>query len=554
MKLAHLLLVLAACGGAPKHEPAPPAPAPAPEAPMPTQPAAPPAPLTQSAQPQALAFPDEAFRATQPGPEPERPFHFPPVHTFTLKNGLKVFLVEQHTLPIVSMDLNFDGGGLADPKGKDGMAGVCASLLTEGTEKLDKLQYAGALADIASNINAYATDDAHGVTLSTLTKHLDATFALFADTLRTPGLRPSDFDRLVKRRIEGVKQAKGNPAAVSSRITGAVLYGLDHPFGAIVNEKSLGSVTLDDCKKFAHDWFQPKGARLFVVGDLTEAQVRGLFEASGSGTGALASWKGTMPHAPALPAPHTMKGRIFFVNIPGAAQSSISYLQFGPKRSAAEYFQNAMMGAVFGGGFASRINMNLREDKGYSYGARGSFTYTRSYGTFSAGAPVRADASYQTLLEIDREIKDISGGKKPIIADELEREKRGAVLGLPARFSTGQSALGQYRSLVYFGLPLDYYASFVANVNKVTLAQAAASAAHQLKPGNAVYVVVGDADAKMIVHEKQGDKWADVPYTKDGQQLTLRQALDDLAKRGDVGKGGLVELDVEGHPVAAPTK
>jgi len=133
------------------------------------------------------------------------------------------------------------------------------------------------------------------------------------------------------------------------------------------------------------------------------------------------------------------------------------------------------------------------------------------------------------------------------LADELEREKRGAVLGLPARFATGQSALGQYRGLVYFGLPLDYYSSFVANVNKVTLAQAAAAAAHQLKPGNAVYVVVGDADAKMIIHEKQGDKWADVPYMKDGQQLTLRQALEDLAKRGDVGKGGLVELDVEGH-------
>jgi zinc protease len=205
-----------------------------------------------------------------------------------------------------------------------------------------------------------------------------------------------------------------------------------------------------------------------------------------------------------------------------------------------------MMAAVFGGGFSSRINMNLREDKGYSYGARGGFGYSRQYGTFNASASVRTDSTYQTLLEIDREVKHLVKGTKPVVAEELDREKQGAILGLPGRFSTGQAALGQYRGLVYFGLPLDYYNTFVDKVGKVTEAQVKASAKKQLKPASAVYLVVGDGNAKVIV---RGDDKKDVPYVKDGKEMTLREALVDLAGRGDVGAGGFVELDADGLPL-----
>jgi predicted Zn-dependent peptidase len=205
-----------------------------------------------------------------------------------------------------------------------------------------------------------------------------------------------------------------------------------------------------------------------------------------------------------------------------------------------------MMAAVFGGNFTSRINMNLREDKGYSYGARGGFSYSREFGTFSAGASVRTDATYQSLLEIDRELKALWAGKKPVTKDELDREKTGAILSLPARFATANAALGQYRGLVYFGLPLDYYASYVAKLEKVSLRDVSAAAARNLRPGQAVYLVVGDGDAKVIVRDEHGK---DVPLLKDGQQLTLRQALAELAARGDVGGGGLVELDADAQLV-----
>lgn len=550
MKKILLLALVVACG---HPTPATTMPAPAPHE-VPPPPAAPqpepPKMITQTAEPQNLAFPDEAFRAHQPEAAAQRPFRLPAIKPFTLKNGIKVYLVEQHALPIVQMDLNFDGGGVTDPKGKDGLASVCTSMLTEGTEKLDKIAYSEALADIASNINAYAADDSQGVSLASLTKHLDATFALFGDTILTPGMRASDFDRMVKRRIESVKQSRSTPTAIPGRVMGTILYGAKHPLGGVVSEQSLGAITLDDCKKQVATWMKPKNARLFVVGDVTEAQIKDLFEKS-----PLGKWTGTTPAEPRLPAPKTMAGRIFFVNVPKAAQSTVMMLQFGPTRTAADYFANSMMASVLGGSFTSRLNMNLREDKGYSYGARGGFGYSpKQFGTLTLSAPVQADSTYQTVLEVDHEMKDLWSGKAPVTKEELDREKTNAILALPGRFATAQAALGQYRGLVYYGLPLDYFNSYVDKVGKVTEAEVKASAAKNLRPGQAVFLVVGDGDAKMIVHNPKAkkDDPADVrrlPYMKDGKQLTLREALVDLAKSGDVGTGGLVELDPDGNPI-----
>jgi len=503
------------------------------------------APTTQTAQPQHLEFPNEEFRTKQPAASAVRPFALPAMKPFTLPNGIKVYLVEQHTLPIVSMDLNFDGGGLTDPKEKDGLASVCTSMLTEGTEKLDKIQYSEALADVASSINAYATDDSQGLGLASLTKHLPTTFALFAETLRSPGLRQSDLDRMVKRRIEAVKQSRGNPSAIPGRVSGTILYGAEHPFGGVISEASLSRITLEDCKKQLATWMQPKNARLFVVGDLNEQQLRDTFAKS-----PLADWKGTAPKLPALPAPETMAGRIFFVNVPNAAQSTVLLMEHGPLRTASDYFQNTIMSAVFGGSFTSRLNMNLREDKGYAYGSRGGLSYSKQYGSLTASASVQTDSTYQSLLEIDHELKDLWAGKRPVTAEELDREKLNATLALPGKFATAQSALGQYRSLVYYGLPLDYFNTYVDRVNKVTATEVKQSAAAHLKPAPAVYLVVGDGDAKMIVDDAtQAKDKRRQPFMRDGAQLKLRQALKDLAAGGDVGPGGFVELDVDGHVI-----
>jgi zinc protease len=496
-------------------------------------------PVTQTATPQQLAFPDEPFRAEQPKPGEQRPFRLPEIKPFSLKNGIKVFLVEQHTLPIVSIDLSFDGGSISDPRGKEGLASVCMSMMAEGTESLDKIAFAEALADVAASVDAYAGSDTQGVSLGSLTKHLDTVFPLFVDTLLRPGLRAEDLDRMLKRRLESLRQAKGSAASIAGRVNGPVLYGAKHPFGRLTTEASYGAITLDDCRAYHAKWIKPGGARLFVVGDLTEEKIRGYFEGE-----ALASWKGKVPKLPKLPAPKGMGGRIFFVNVPGAKQSEISVMHFGPKRSAKDYFETWIMSSVLGGGFSSRINMNLREDKGYSYGARAGFNYSRFYGVFGGSSSVVSEATYQSLLELSKEVTALQSGATPASEDELSREKTGAVLALPGRFATASTSLSTFRSLVYYGLPLDYYATFIAKVEKVGAKQVSAAAKKHLQPKKAVYLVVGDGSTPVVVRD--GKK--DVPLMKDGKQLTMIEALRDLAASGVLGKGELVVLDADALP------
>jgi zinc protease len=490
--------------------------------------------VSQSAQPQDLQFPEESFRAVQPAPGPVRPFKLPKVQTFRLARGIDVFLVEQHTLPIVSLDLVFDGGSIADPAGKEGLASVCMAMMGEGTESKDKLAFSEALADIAASVSAYAGADTQGVSLSSLSKHLDATFALFVDALLHPGFRADDFDRMVKRRIEGIKQAKGSPDAIAGRISGPTLYGAAHPYGRISTEGSLAALTLDDCRAHHARWLKPGGARLFVVGDITPAQLRERFAGP-----SLAAWKGTVPKLPKLPKPATARARIVFVDVPGATQSQVGVVHFGPLRNAKDYLPTSMVGAIF------RVNMNLREGKGYSYGARGGFQYSRQYGAFTAGASVRADATYQSLIELHRELVALQTGTTPPSADELDREKAGAILGMPSRFASASSSLGMFRSLTYYGLPLDYWSTYTDKVAKVTAPQVAAAAKRHLKPASAVYLVVGDGSTPVIVH---GDG-ADQPHLVDGKPVTIRAALDELVRTGALGPGGLVVLDADGRPL-----
>jgi zinc protease len=498
------------------------------------------APSLQTAQPQDLTFPDEDFRRKQPTASAPRAFALPTMQSFALKNGINVFLVHKTELPIVSIDLSFEGGSSLDPKGKEGLASLCMSVLTEGTTRLDKVALAEALGDVASDIGSYASGDTVGLTMSTLSRNLDETFGLFAETIMTPGMRDSDFERLVKRRIESIKQSKASPESLLGRISPVILYGANHPFGSVTTEASLTGVTLADCKAFATRALKPKGAKLFVVGDMDEARIRALFDGP-----QLAAFKGlgiarTKPPAPAKPA-----ARVYMVDVPGAAQSQVVMLGTGPKRTDKDYFSNQLMVSVFGGGFTSRINMNLREDKGYSYGARGGFNYNRDFGTFVASASVRTDSSYQSLLEMMNEFNALSSGKIPVSSEELQREKNGITLALPARFATGASALSQYRMLQYYGLPKDYFNSFVANINAVTAPQTVAAAKKQLRANDIVYLVIGDANATVIVRDVATKK--DVPLLKDGKPVTLKAAIETLVQTGTLGSGGLVMLDADGN-------
>jgi predicted Zn-dependent peptidase len=490
---------------------------------------------------QDVSFPDEEFRAKQPTAGSPRPFNLPGIVQFKLGDQIDVYLAERHELPTISMELNFDGGSFTDTASREGMASVCMSMMSEGTKRLDKLAFEEALADLASNVSSRAGAESQAVSMSTLSKNFDATFALFTETLLEPGFRKEELDRMVQRRLESLKQAKGSARSVAGRLDGSIYYGPKHPFGRVTTEKSLSKIKIADCVRHHRSYVKPKGARLFVVGDMTKEQIVAKFEPL------LTKWKGAPRALAKMPKPRSRYGKIFFVDIPGSAQSSIYVMHKGPDRKAPEFFQNQMMAMVLGGGFSSRLNMNLREDKGYSYGARGGFSYNKFFGRFTASSSVRSDATYQSILEVLREIKELKEGKTPAKEEELNREKNGAILGLPARFATARQVLGMYRSLVYYDLPMTYYNDYVDNVTKVSLDQVKEAAAKLLTPEDVLILVVGDSKAAQNIRDDSGK---DVPMkSSDGKPVALHDALLELAASPTGGKGKLIKLDPDGNPL-----
>ena len=502
--------------------------------------AEPPSDANQAAAP--TAFPKEDFRKKQPNAGLPRPFQIPAPKRFSLPMGIEVLLVEKHTLPLVSVRITFDGGRGQDPKRKSGLASVCMALLTEGTRDLPKEAFEEALADVASSISSSVGADEHSISMHSISKHFDATFALFRDVITRPGVRRVDFKRIISRQLEALKQAKGAARSIAHRLSRGLMYGPAHPLGRLADEKSLGRIRLSDCRRYYRRYIKPKRARLYVVGDITENQIREAFA-----TKAIQKWRGRNRRIRAFPGPEPRAGRIFFVHVPGSAQSYIRLLHAGPQRTGDDYFVNTMMAAVLAGGFSGRVNMNLREDKGYSYGAGGGFYYLRGFGEFAMGASVRSDSTRESLLELYREFADLHAGIRPAQVTELQREKQGAILSLPSKFATARKTLARYSDLVYFGLPLDYYNSIIQKYQGVTIEQVNASAKTQLKPDSLKILVVGDGDAKMIHRVDRKD----VPLVNQkGEPITLRESLRAFVSNKKFDANSLVFLDPDGKVLA----
>lgn len=467
--------------------------------------------------PQELAFPQENFRAEQPQAGEPRPFQLPGIHKFNLKtNKVDVYLVERRGLPTVSMGLVFDGGSVNDPPGKEGLASVCMAMLEEGTRQIDKLAFEEKLADIASGVSTYAATDEQGVSMYTLTRHLDETLALWIEMLREPGFRQEDLDRLIARRLEALKQSKGAVASVSTRLRGVVTHGRQHAFGRLPTEASYRAITTADCEKYHATWIQPAGAKLFVVGDIDEKTVHEKFAAK------VSKWKGRPPASKSPGRPQGLPGRIFFVPIEGSAQSAVGVYHLGPKRNAPDYFATYLVDRILGGGFSSRINMNLREDKGWAYGARGGFNYDRQASTFFATASVQTEHTIESLLELLDEINAFKTQSRPVGATELDREKQGSILGLPGRFATARETLSMYQELIRHRLPLDYWNRYIPGIQDITATAVARAAGRHLQPQNLVALVVGDP-------------------------ATVMPGLLGVTAEQKLGQGDLVVLDPDGN-------
>ena len=468
----------------------------------------------------AVEWPDEPFRAQRPKPRPIAKVELPSIETFTLDSGVEVYLVQQQTLPTVYMFFEWEVGEVADPKGRTGLASLCADLLDESTKAKDKAAFSAAQDDIAVDVQVRAGTETTSMSVRALERQLGPALDLAAEVLLEPGLRADDFTRLRAQHQARLEQATGSPRSISSRLLASLIWGSAHPYGKIETQASLDRIQLSDCRRFAKQ-LRPDGARLWVVGKVDEDRLRDELGAR------FAKWTGKAPKRRPVDPAQPAAGTIFFVDVPGSAQSQIAIGHPGPTRDAPDYEATQIMAAILGGSFSSRINMNLREDKGWSYGARGSFGYTREGSTFVASSSVRSDATGPALLEMQAEIQGMRAG--PPSAEELERERSGALLAMPAQFATATDTLFEFRALHVYGLPFDWHAGHQDRLRALDTAAVHAAGEAHLQASDQVVLVVGDAD-------------------------TVLDDIEAIAADGVFGRGGIQYLDPDGNPQPRPKK
>jgi zinc protease len=416
----------------------------------------------------------------------------PAVQRRKLSNGLDVLVVEHHELPVVSMNLVMKMGAAGDPAGKGGLASLTADMLDEGTATRDALEISDQLARIGSGIQVNAGWDSTTAGLRTLTRHLDSALAIYADVVSNPAFPEKELQRLRQQRLAALRQQRDSPEAIASLVFQKTLYGGNHPYGHPLSgdEASLQSLSADDVRGFYQSYLRPNNSALIVVGDVKPDQLVAKLEK------AFAGWKsGHVPAVDVSAAPVARdKGAIYLVDRPGSVQSIIQIGQVGVPRSSPDYFPIFLMNRILGGASGARINLNLREDKGYTYGANSNFSFRRGAGPFTAQAPVQGFSTKESVYEFLKEIRGIRG-EIPVSPAELEAAKQSIIRGFPRGFETPDQIANGLELIVTYDLPDTYFNSYIERVQGVTLEDINRVANRYLQPDRMAVVIVGDRKA-----------------------------------------------------------
>ena len=416
---------------------------------------------------------------------PPAPLRLPAVTTRELPNGLRLMIVEHHELPLADFVLIVKNGGETDEPGKLGTATLATSLLREGTTTRSSLQIADQAAFLGVGLFAGSGWDATTLQLHTPTAQLDSALALFADVALHPAFPETELERLRKTRLTSLLQVKDRAPEIANRAYAAIVFG-SAAYGRPLtgDESSTNAIQQADVRRFYETYFRPNNATLLVVGDVRpddiERRVRTLF--------------GGWERRPVLPAnygqPPAPKGTtIYLVDKPGAAQSSFRIGTVGVPRGTEDYFPLVVMNTVLGGSFTSRLNTNLRETKGYTYGAGSGFAMRRAPGPFTANAEVVAAKTDSALIEFMKELRAI---RDTVPTEEMEKAKRYLQLQFPGNFETTGGIAGQLSQLVTHDIPLSFYDTYMQRVAAVTQADVQRVGRQYIDPERLAIVIVGD--------------------------------------------------------------
>jgi predicted Zn-dependent peptidase len=432
-------------------------------------------------------------RTRLPIPGPDRPFHFPRIVRRTLANGLELRAVRHRAVPVVSMALLVPGGSSVDPAGSDGLVSMTAGLLDEGSAGQTALEIADRVARIGGELEIEAGLDAVVIGLTTLDRFFATGLALVHEIVTAPNLTDDDFIRIRNLRLERLTQLRDHAAALAERAFARVLYG-SHAYGHLPlgSESTLTTMTAEQTRQMHAALFTPNGSTLVIVGDRDEEE---LLDAAAAMFG---SWRAlssplTLDRAAALPAPPASGVKLGVIARPGAAQSELRIGHACASRSTPDYYALLILNAVLGGEFVSRLNLNLRESKGYTYGVRTGFNLRRGIGPFVMQTSVGTDVTAPAIRESLDEIEAIAE-RRPATDEEVAQAFAALSKGYPRGFETAGQVARSVTQLALHQLPDSTFEDFIPRLARITAADVGAAARNYLTLTKMTTVIVGDLD------------------------------------------------------------
>ncbi len=442
--------------------------------------------------PQLSATTEGIDRSALPdaGTPPEA--EFPTLQRTTLSSGLEVVLAERHAAPLVDFTLMVDAGYASDQFAAPGTASLAMDMLDEGTTSRSTLDISEELAMLGASLGTGSSLDVSTVRLSALRENLDATLALYADVILNPAFPEGELDRLKQERLARIQREKVTPVQMALRVFPSLLYGEGHAYGLPLTgsgtEESVSGLARTDLMQFHETWFKPNRSTLIVVGDVTMAELTPRLER------AFGAWqRGETPTKNVADVPLHAAASVYILDRPGSQQSIIFAGHVAPPKDNPDELAIETMNNILGGAFTSRVNMNLREEKGWSYGAFSLIWDARGQRPFIVYAPVQTDKTKESMAEISKELTGILG-EHPATPDELDKAVRTQTLALPGRWETINSVESSVAEIVQYGLDDTYYQTYADRVKSLSLDAVQEAAESVLQPDRLVWVVVGDRE------------------------------------------------------------
>ena len=430
-------------------------------------------------------------RTKVPPPGPTPVLRVPEWTKTKLSNGATLIVSERHSLPLVSFNITFVGGSNQfEPADKHGVAALTSAMMTEGTKTRTGDELSDALQLLGTGLDGNIGGEEGNVGFVSTAQNFEPTLAILADMMLNSIFPVDALERLRGRTLVNLTQAKDQPTVVGAQVFAKVLYGGAHPYGQRATETSIKAITRDDVVAFQKAYYQPGRAIITVVGDTTAVKAKEAIEKG------LAGWTkaGSAPTFDYPKLPELQPTKIYLVDKPGAAQSVFNIGLPGPSRNTPDYFALQVLNTILGGQFQSRLNANLREQKGYSYGVNSAFGFGKGPGAFRAGGSIFSAKTDAALIEFMKELKGIKG-ERPITDEELKTAKDNLIQGLPGRFASVTAISASITSLAVQGLPDDYYQNYAKNVSTVTKDDLLRVAKKYIDLDHLAIVIVGDLSA-----------------------------------------------------------